>query len=338
VRRHVPLVIGVDAGATTTRCVVATVDGEIVAAARGPGANRWSSGGDHAERLAAVVARALTGLDPGRVVAGFLGVAGAGGSVPRDPAVGWWTALGLTGTPSQAGDAVVAYAAGSVEPEGLLLLSGTGATAAWVRDFAIRHRCDGVGWWLGDEGSAVWLARAAVRAALRALDGRGSDTTLVAGVADGLLAERAQRLRGRPLLDALTAAVYEDTPAALGRIAPIVDAHARAGDAVATAIAEEAARRLLATLAAVARIARDAGADSLPVVLAGSVLLTGSLVAELVTGGVAETYGVQPRAADEGAAGAAALAVRRALADPAAARAAHARLLRDAVGLDYASS
>ncbi|MFD0537747.1 hypothetical protein ACFQY7_32330 [Actinomadura luteofluorescens] len=49
------------------------------------------------------------------------------------------------------------------------------------------QRADGYGWLVGDEGSAVWLGKEAVRAALAAYDGRGSPTLLTDSVPRALL-------------------------------------------------------------------------------------------------------------------------------------------------------
>ena len=57
------LVVGVDAGGTSTRCVVATVDGAIVARGRAGGANPRSSGGPPSEALTAALQLARTGID-----------------------------------------------------------------------------------------------------------------------------------------------------------------------------------------------------------------------------------------------------------------------------------
>lgn len=56
-----------------------------------------------------------------------------------------------------------------------------------ISDGAIVQRADGYGWLVGDEGSAVWLGREAVRAALAAYDGRGSPTLLTESVPRALL-------------------------------------------------------------------------------------------------------------------------------------------------------
>jgi hypothetical protein len=68
-----------------------------------------------------------------------------------------------------------------------VVFSGTGAGAAVINDGAIVQRADGYGWLVGDEGSAVWLGKEAVRAALAAYDGRGSPTLLTDSVPRALL-------------------------------------------------------------------------------------------------------------------------------------------------------
>ncbi|MCP9967283.1 ATPase [Actinomadura madurae] len=81
----------------------------------------------------------------------------------------------------------MAFAAGTSEPKGIVVFSGTGAGAAVINDGAIVQRADGYGWLVGDEGSAVWLGKEAVRAALAAYDGRGSPTLLTDSVPRALL-------------------------------------------------------------------------------------------------------------------------------------------------------
>ncbi|MCW2905012.1 MAG: ATPase BadF/BadG/BcrA/BcrD type, partial [Streptosporangiaceae bacterium] len=98
-----------------------------------------------------------------------------------------WCAAGLRGSPAVVTDIAVAFAAGSSAPEGIVVFSGTGAGAAAISDGAIKQRADGYGWLVGDEGSAVWLGKEAVRAVLAAYDGRGSPTLLTESVPRALL-------------------------------------------------------------------------------------------------------------------------------------------------------
>ncbi|WP_254716020.1 BadF/BadG/BcrA/BcrD ATPase family protein [Actinomadura sp. WMMB 499] len=155
----------------------------------GPGANP-NSGGDTAGALTTALREALGDLDRTHVLTGVFGIAGAG-SAGRPAAVAAarraWQALGLRGAPAVVTDIAVAFAAGTSRPKGIVVFSGTGAGAAVISDGTIVQRADGYGFLVGDEGSAVWLGKEAVRAALAAYDGRGSPTLLTDSVPRALL-------------------------------------------------------------------------------------------------------------------------------------------------------
>ncbi|MFF5258584.1 BadF/BadG/BcrA/BcrD ATPase family protein [Actinomadura viridis] len=181
--------IGIDAGGTKTRCVVLTLGGATAGSGTGPGANP-NSGGDTAGALTMALREALGDLDRSYVIGGVFGIAGAG-SAGRPAAVAAarsaWNSAGLRGSPAVVTDIAVAFAAGTTAPKGIVVFSGTGAGAAVISDGTIVQRADGYGWLVGDEGSAVWLGREAVRAALAAYDGRGSPTLLTESVPRALL-------------------------------------------------------------------------------------------------------------------------------------------------------
>jgi N-acetylglucosamine kinase-like BadF-type ATPase len=306
VRVDALLVVGVDAGATSTRCVVATPDGTVLGRGTAPGANQNSSGGSPARALEAAIRAALDGLDPAAVAAGVIGAAGAaaaGRAEARAAAQEAWRANHLGGSVHSGTDLEVAFAAGTPRRDGLLLLAGTGAAAVAFRDGAAHRRCDGYGWLLGDEGSAVWQGREALRAVLRALDGRGPATALTGPVTEALQAQAHDDPQEHA--QALIRVAYRRPPATLGLLAPLVGGAARDGDPVARAVAEAAAEHLLHALDVVA------GEGSHAVVLAGSVLLTDGLVACMVRDGVRRRFQVEPAEARNGAAGAAALAIAR---------------------------
>ncbi|WP_308198413.1 N-acetylglucosamine kinase [Actinomadura terrae] len=184
-----PYVVGIDAGGTKTRCVVLTLGGALAGSGTGPGANP-NSGGDTVGALTTALREALGDLDRTRILTGVFGIAGAG-SAGRPAAVAAarqaWQAVGLRGSPAVVTDIAVAFAAGTSEPKGIVVFSGTGAGAAVISDGTIVQRADGYGWLVGDEGSAVWLGKEAVRAALAAYDGRGSPTLLTDSVPRALL-------------------------------------------------------------------------------------------------------------------------------------------------------
>jgi glucosamine kinase len=289
-----PLVVGIDAGGTATRCVVSTLDGVVRHRASAGGANQNSSGGRPAEALAAV----LSEVDVGAVVGGVMATAGSVGGRARAMAAAAeaWRHSGLTGPVEVITDLEAAFAAGTPAPDGVLLIGGTGAVAARFENHAVVRRADGYGWLAADEGSAVWLGRQAVRAVFRALDGRGPETALTDLLVDapGSAEDRAQ---------ALVVATFAAPPAVLGRFAPMVSAAAVGGDPVAAAIVAEGAAQLLHSL-------RTVGGHP-PVVLAGGLLLNAGPVADAVLAGVRELFGVEPCVAVDGAAGAAALAIAR---------------------------
>ncbi|TMZ49019.1 N-acetylglucosamine kinase, partial [Klebsiella pneumoniae] len=187
----------------------------------------------------------------------------------------------------------VAFASGSAASAGTVLIAGTGAVAAVVRDGAVVRRCDGYGWLLGDEGSAVWIALAGLRSVLAAIDGRGRPTVLGDRLAEALKVTPGDARQ-------IVRAVHSRPPAELGALAPEVTLAASGGDAVAEGIVADAAARLLTNLESVAP--RPMG--TAPVVLAGA-LLAGGPVADAVQAGLRARHGVAALSATDGAAGAA---------------------------------
>ncbi|GAA1769244.1 BadF/BadG/BcrA/BcrD ATPase family protein [Streptomonospora arabica] len=310
------VVVGLDAGGTSTRCAAVSPEGGLLGYGRAPGANNLS-GGDPAAALAQALRGALSGIPGAEVshaVFGLAGAATAGRERSAEVAQEAWDGLGLPGAPRVTDDIAVAFAAGSAADVGAVLIAGTGAVAARVRSGAVVRRSDGNGWLLGDEGSAVWLALAGLRAALAALDGRGGPTSL------------CERLAARlkvPAHDpaALVRAAHARAPAELGGLAPEVGAAAAAGDPAAVRVVADAARHLLASLAAV-----EPGVGGEPVVLAGGVLEEGP-VADAVRDGLRERGCAEPLRAADGALGAAGLALRDRGSPPQA----HAALLRHPV-------
>jgi glucosamine kinase len=300
----------VDAGATTTRCVVATLDGVVVGRGIAGGANKNSSGGLVADTLATALEAALSSVDREEVAAGVLGAAGSAGdgrAVFRTAATLAWHQAGLTGDLETVTDLEVAFAAGTAEPDGVLLLSGTGALAARFAGGRLERRCDGYGWLLGDEGSAVWIGLRGLRAVLAALDGRGASTTLVGPACELLDVSPGDP---EPTAQALLAAGFARPPAELGRFAPAVSRAAEQGDPVALGITSAAAGKLLRSFDTVEPQEAQA------VVLAGSVLLIPGPVARTVRDGLLERRTTAPGLATDGAAGAASLAVARLTGNP----------------------
>ena len=281
------LVIAGDVGGTRSRLVAAPLDGAVLARLDGPGANLRSSGAsaleDLADTIGEVLARARRALEAegacaegAEVAAVALGISGAGPARAAEVRAAVAEHLTGLGIPAErlliTDDLHTAFLSGGVGDDGLLVLAGTGAVAVRFHDRQAVARRDGMGWLLGDIGSAVWLGRRTLEAVAADLDGRGPRTLLTeeVGAALGLDLREGQRPpspTGDPrqdLIRALDEQLPAGAPAALGRFAPL-PARVRT-DPVASDILHTAIAHVLDTIEAL-----DPEAV-LPVVLAGSVL------------------------------------------------------------------
>jgi glucosamine kinase len=315
------LVLGGDMGGTSTRIVVAGYDGRPLRRGTAGGGNPIANPDGAASALDQSLRQALVDIDPAHIRAAVLGVAGGSALGRPEVAAGFarvWSGLRLGCPPTYVSDPEVAFAAGTSEPDGSVLIAGTGAVAAEIRDRRLVRTAGGHGWLLGDEGSAFWMGREAVRATLRALDTPGPTGPLAASVLAALDAPASAQV------GAIIAALYRRRPIWLAELGPLVAAASEAGDPVATAIVNEGADTLAETLGRV----RDPGATT-PLVLAGSLTRPTSPVGARVRGLVDDRFVGRVLTAGDGAGGAAWLAL--AAVDPAAASA-DARLLLTAPG------
>lgn len=281
------IVIAGDIGGTRSRLVAAPLDGAVIARVDGPGANLRSSGASALDDLAATVGEVLDqarqalgtgglGAEGVRVAAVALGISGAGPARAAEVRSAVAERLASHGIAPErlliTDDLHTAFLSGGVGDDGLLVLAGTGAVAVRFHDREAVARRDGMGWLLGDVGSAVWLGRRTLEAVAADLDGRGPRTLLTEEVGAALDldlrgGENPPSPTGDPrqdLIRALDEQLPAGAPAALGRFAPLP---ARAGqDPVAQDILATAIAHVLDTVEAL-----DPEAV-LPVVLAGSVL------------------------------------------------------------------
>ena len=303
---HGALVVGLDAGGTRTRAVLASAAdgrplGEGVA---GPGNALTVPVPQLTEHLVEALALAVPVAARPRVTAVAGGFAGAAGTADEPGRVNALTALREAlrrlGIPAADGiricsDIEAAFAAAPDTPaDGLALVAGTGAVAMRITARHCEKTVGGDGWLLGDDGGGFWIGREAVRAALRMADHRGPDTALAAlvgrelGVPEAVLAfeggvlgsgrrealpygDKAPASQSKAPASESKASAYEgeggarqpwprgareayrryvlpavmgEPPVRLARLAPLVAEAARAGDALARAILDEAAGHL----------------------------------------------------------------------------------------------
>jgi len=254
-------VLGIDAGGTKTVGLLADEQGRVLAEARAGGANLQTHGELEVEKVFHEIIEQLSSQQ--RIDAVGLGIAGV--DRPRDEAVvrGILRRLGHRQTARVVNDAVIALVAGAPERFGIVILSGTGSIAYGMDQRGRSSRAGGYGYLLADEGSGYWLGQQALRAAVKASDGRGPETDL---------GQRIFKSLGIDSVAELLPLVYEkEMPKyKIAALAPLVEASRAAGDAVATRIIEGAAAELALHARSVAR-QLELGKGPFPVVLAGGV-------------------------------------------------------------------
>ncbi len=277
--------LGVDGGGTKTVAVLLTGDGSEIARAVSGSSNYHSVGPAAAEaalREAVHQVLASAGLAATGVTAIGLGMAGVGRPGDREVVQGMCARIASFRRVVVTHDAEAALVGGVGRRHGVVLVAGTGATAYGVNARGEARRADGWGYLVGDEGSAYWIGVEGLRAVARAHDGRGPATALQALLVSHLGLSDAGELV--PVIYAVaddSRAREWDVPRLAG-LAPLVETAARAGDAVAQTILQEAGRRLSATLGAVVR-GLEMDDEAFEVVLMGGVLRGQGLVWQTVT-------------------------------------------------------
>jgi N-acetylglucosamine kinase-like BadF-type ATPase len=187
-----------------------------------------------------------------------------------------------------ADDAVTGHAGALSMAWGISVIVGTGVACLAAPRDGTASIVGGHGYLVGDEGGAFWVGSAGLRAVLKAVDGRGPSTALMApaelhfeGLAD--LGDRIHSSQ-RPV----------DT---IARFAPAVLAAAEAGDAVASEIVDAAAAELAALVQAAARRLSPAS-GAIPLALGGRLVHDGTLRARLERRVASGSQDIQLRSAD----------------------------------------
>jgi glucosamine kinase len=323
------LVLGGDLGGTSTRIVIADHEGNVVGRGAAAGGNPTSHPASAAANFGQAIHQALEGLDASLVKTAVIGA--AGGSALARPAVraqfdAAWNGAGLICQADYIGDLEVAFASGTPEADGTVLIAGTGSAAGLVRDHRLTRTADGHGWLLGDDGSGFWLGREAMRSLLRALDLGEPIGLLGEAVVQAVLPDReeggvAEREGYDLLRDDLIRTVNARPPVLLAELARTVVAAFDQNDKTAHALVKRAAELLTETVSRL-RTTSDNG----PLVLAGSVAGESSPVGRLLRQSIHEHFDGEVLTAHNGVGGATWLALG--VLDPAlATRDNHTRLV-----------
>ena len=220
--------MGVDAGGSKTKAVLANADGVLSQGLAGPG-NHQGPGGFEAA-LTEIQRSMEVALTAGSfrlqdVAYTILGVAGA--DFPEDYArinralSSWFGDRPFT----VVNDAEIALMAGSRTGVGVVTVLGTATNVFGINLAGKRLGVGGLGFPFGDLGGAIDLVPRVLHAAFRSAEGRGPKTRLESAVLEAL---------GVPDFHALRRRMYfSEHPEEYQRLAPLALLVAQAGDRVA---------------------------------------------------------------------------------------------------------
>jgi N-acetylglucosamine kinase-like BadF-type ATPase len=280
------LYVGVDGGGTTARVAVIDEQRQLVASCQGPTANPHSTldPADAMANLAAVVSEAIASAGGGPVERAVFALAGVStrldaeaitARIRRSP-------LGaLTPDFQVTNDTVAALWSAQCALPAIVLVAGTGSHCLGVSATSTA-RALGLEYVLTDDGGAFDIGLRALRAVIRAADGRGRATRLSHMIAETLRIQNVSELYHL---------VHSGTSLKLtvSSLAPLADEAALAGDRVAKAILLHAARSLSDAIRAVVERLQIAATPA-SLILVGSVLRESSLVREHVVAATVRRY------------------------------------------------
>ncbi|PYX79180.1 MAG: hypothetical protein DMG70_28925 [Acidobacteria bacterium] len=266
------LVLAVDAGATHTRTAVANIGGRVFGKSLVGPANSYAVGELRAlENLEDGIWQALrrAGVRASQISVAVIGTAGVDydGSGAARITHSLRCELPKTQILVKA-DALIALEGALSGDPGVVIVCGTGSIVLGKDSSGKLAKVGGWGPLMGDEASAQWVSREALRRAALAADGTGPATSLV------------RCLLNRYKLhcfDRIIDAVYKHpmTPAELGALAPMVSSAAEQGDEVARDIFRVGAEALASQAAqAAARLELE----PVKVSYQGSMFHTGTLL------------------------------------------------------------
>ncbi|QDV15790.1 Glucosamine kinase GspK [Gimesia panareensis] len=266
------LVLGIDGGGSKTTAALAVVsdDREFHVVGRGAaGASNLNAVG--LEAAASELKRAVelafqsAGTKVHQVAVLCMGMSGAGRPAEQNAWAEWAVQNQIADEVVVVTDAETVLAAGTPEGAGVTLIAGTGSLAFGKDAIGTEVRAGGWGYLLGDEGGGYQLAIAAIKAVLKAVDGRGPETTLQSRILHSLSLTAPEELIGY---------VYQDPGdrGEVARLSRLVFAAAAEDDAVACAILEQGVNELAELVVAVARRLQFE-ADKYALALTGGILL-----------------------------------------------------------------
>jgi glucosamine kinase len=243
------LMLAIDGGGTRTRCIAVDRDGLVKGAGLAGPSNHLhvavedATGELRAAAFAALSAARASASDVALVSAGLAGVDADGAGA--EDAAGMLRTIGFDRALVH-GDMLIAHRGALAGEPGVVALAGTGSSVLGIAADGRTIKAGGWGPLHGDQGSAYQIGRLGLAAAAEAFDGSGDPTDLL---------PRLTRALGLTHFSGTLQRLYSGggRQRDVAALAPIVDACAEEGDAVAAAICRQAGDGLARLVAAVLR-------------------------------------------------------------------------------------
>jgi glucosamine kinase len=229
--------LGIDVGGTASRWALLDEAGEVVARGAAAGATGHVFAAVERERLDRVIGEVAAACSG--VAAVQAGITGLGTPAQAEAEQIIAARFGIAPAAVVASDDVeLAYRACFAPGEGHLVAAGTGSIGLHLRAAGDAVRVGGRGLLIDDGGSGSWIALRALDRLYRQIDESGTP-----GEAAGL-AEALVTAIGGAGWDDVRSFVYGSDRGRIGALAQAVATAAKAGDAVATGVLQDAADEL----------------------------------------------------------------------------------------------
>jgi len=271
------LVIGIDGGGSKTLAWLARLPhgvseigelkpiGEGEAGGSNPNSFGWAAATANIE-LAVARAFHAAGVTRQPAISMCLGVAGAGRDSEQQRIRTWASQRRLAERVQVTHDVSPLLSVPGLDGHGIALVAGTGSLAYGRTPDGRTARSGGFGYLLGDEGSGYQIALEGLRAALKAVDGRGPTTTMTRGFQNRLQVSSTAQFIHRFYEQA------EDRTWIAG-MANVVLAAAQGGDETATEIVEQNVDDLATMVATVGVQLMGAAPKGYPLAIAGGLIV-----------------------------------------------------------------
>jgi N-acetylglucosamine kinase-like BadF-type ATPase len=236
--------LGVDGGQSSTTAVIGDETGRVVGVGHGGPSNHVGAAEGRAKLVGAIQsslreACAQAGLDAESVKFTSACLGFSGGPADKESIL---AEILRSDRILVADDALIALAGATAGEAGLVVIAGTGSIAFGRNSEGRTARAGGWGYLFGDEGGAFWIARQALRAALRWEEGWGVPTALRGILLNFMISRNVPMRNMNDLLHRCYTAEFPRSRVA--SLSILVNHAAESGDPVALEILDAAAREL----------------------------------------------------------------------------------------------